>query len=929
MHFSFLMTFWTSLIYILPHSGIAQKLIPDSLANSNPTQKIIFLNEQAQKQQTGESAELYYNKAMELASSNNYDSLKLVTQYKRTNFYYQQGLYKKVFEEVNTLDSLARFYNNLFYQFRSHTIRANSFKMTAEENKALSEYEKAVEITKTIGDSLYIADAYNNVGDAYMYLEEFEKSKKYFLLALNIYEQLKVPETEKYVTYKNLSRVSDNLEETEFYLDKAFQIVKNEKNPKKLALFYLTKGDALMTKEYYAESITAFQESYRLADSIDYAFVKTIAAGGWGIANTELGNYDEAILKLREALTYEQPSPKNKLNFMQNLAKAYEGKLDFKSAYAILKEGNVLNDSINVSEANAKYAEFDAKFKTELKDKEITKQQLEITRQKNVRNKLIFYSVVILLIALGLFQWRSNKQKRKKIAVEAALQKEQEINDLRTKFLGNIAHEIRTPLTLVTGNLNLALENLENPKKAKKNIDTALENSKRITADANEILELLRFENSSAQVKKETILLDETLKRIIFSFSSLVEMKQIALNYKSEIPKTLFAEIDIEKTEKIINNLLSNAIKYSPSNTEIIIKSKIENGKLIISVTDFGDGIHYDETEKIFERFYQSVRNTTVGGIGIGLSLSRELAEAMGGSLTVNSEWKKGSTFTFTVPISEAETLTVASRKVINPETISSFEATEKTKSSQHSKILIVEDNPEMVNYLEEILSPMHQCEVAFDGEEALQKINSTNFDLITSDIMMPKMDGFQLREALNQSEAFKNIPFILLSAKTLEEDKIKGFKLGIDDYIVKPFNKNELIARINNLLANKSARQTYQIKNPDLLSTSESSDQKLLKKVEEFILENIDNEEFKIQELAESVGYSQRQFTRILKQYTGMTPVKFILEIRLQKAYQHLQHKTFFTLSEVRYHVGISSSAYFNKKFKERFGINPSDLLS
>ncbi len=588
-----------------------------------------------------------------------------------------------------------------------------------------------------------------------------------------------------------------------------------------------------------------------------------------------------------------------------------------------------VKDSVFKIMESDKYFEYDVKYKTAEKDKAIALQQLIIAKQNNTRNLYIFSAIALLLLALGIFLWFSNKQKRKKIVIETKLQKEQEINDLRTKFLGNIAHEIRTPLTLVTGNLNLALENLENPKKAKKNINTALENSKKITADANEILELLKFENSTAQLKKETVLLDDTLKRIVFSFNSLVEIKQIVLNYKSEIPKNLFAEIDIEKTEKIINNLLSNAIKYSPSNTEINAESKIENGRLVVTVTDFGDGIHYDETEKIFERFYQSVRNTTVGGIGIGLSLSRELAEAMDGSLTVISEWKKGSTFTFTVPVTEVDAKTVPSRKAINPETAPISEAPKKTKPSQHSKILIVEDNPEMVNYLVEILSPMHQCEVAFDGEEALQKINSENFDLITSDIMMPKMDGFQLREALNQSETFKNIPFILLSAKTLEDDKIKGFKLGIDDYIVKPFNKNELIARINNLLANKRARQTYQIKNSELLSTTESSDQKLLKKVEEFIMENIDNEEFKIQELAESVGYSQRQFTRILKQYTGFTPVKFILEIRLQKAYQHLQNKTFFTLSEVRYHVGISSSAYFNKKFRERFGINPSELLS
>ncbi|MFK5982010.1 MAG: helix-turn-helix domain-containing protein, partial [Flavobacteriaceae bacterium] len=171
--------------------------------------------------------------------------------------------------------------------------------------------------------------------------------------------------------------------------------------------------------------------------------------------------------------------------------------------------------------------------------------------------------------------------------------------------------------------------------------------------------------------------------------------------------------------------------------------------------------------------------------------------------------------------------------------------------------------------------------------------------------------------------------PFILISAKTLEEDKVKGFQLGIDDYVVKPFNKNELIARIDNLLANKKSREQWKLQNKDIEPVTDSSDIILLKKIEAEVISNISDESFKIAELASAVGYSQRQLTRILKQYTGMSPVKFILEIRLQKAYKLLQNKSFFTLSEVRYDVGITSSSYFNKKFKERFGINPSELIS
>jgi len=579
----------------------------------------------------------------------------------------------------------------------------------------------------------------------------------------------------------------------------------------------------------------------------------------------------------------------------------------------------------------SRFAEAEAKYQTEQKSKEIAQQQLEIEKQKNVRNIGIFGGFAALLVVFGLFQWRSNKQKRKKIAVEAELQKEQEINELRSKFLGNIAHEIRTPLTLITGNLDLALDNFDNSEKAKNNIKTALSNSKKVASDANEILELLKFEKNKTKLKVAPIRLDQTLKRMSLSFKSLAEMKNLNLIYQSNIEKEYVTQTDVEKLEKIVNNLVSNAIKHSPSGKDVIVDASVQHEQLEVRVTDYGQGIHYDETEKIFERFYQTNDNNTVGGIGIGLSLAREFAFLLGGTLEVESEKGVGSTFILLLSSPQLDTaiLPNESTDILNTITYDAQPEANVSSKTIKPKILIVEDNPEMCAYLVEILSVNYECTTAFDGQEALEKIKETRFDLITSDIMMPRMDGFQLREALNQHSKNKNIPFILISAKTLEDDKIKGFKLGVDDYIIKPFNKNELVARIDNLLKHKTSRDLWMLQNEDLLSESESSDQKLLKKIELVVIENLSNENFKIAQLGQSVGYSQRQLTRILKQYTGMTPVQFILEIRLQKAYNLLQQKTYFTLSEVRYNVGINSSTYFNKKFKERFGITPSELLS
>ena len=226
------------------------------------------------------------------------------------------------------------------------------------------------------------------------------------------------------------------------------------------------------------------------------------------------------------------------------------------------------------------------------------------------------------------------------------------------------------------------------------------------------------------------------------------------------------------------------------------------------------------------------------------------------------------------------------------------------------------------------MLSKKYECSVAFDGEEAYNKIVNENFSLITSDVMMPKVDGFELREKVNLLENKKNTPFILITAKHLEVDKIKGFNLGIHDYIVKPFNKNELLARVANLIKISEIRKEWQQKNQDLFEKNDSFENVLLEKIKKIIIENITNEDFKVEDLATEVGYSQRQLSRLLKQYTGLSPVKFILELRLIKAYQLLKDKSYYTLSEVKYDIGISSTSYFNVKFKERFGIKPSEFL-
>ncbi|MDT7831846.1 ATP-binding protein [Flavobacteriaceae bacterium S356] len=608
----------------------------------------------------------------------------------------------------------------------------------------------------------------------------------------------------------------------------------------------------------------------------------------------------------------------------RNIAEKNEELRNFKKAATFYKTyGDSLESHMN-KVIDSKFAEAESKYQVEQKDKEIAQQELEIEQQKNTRNLYIIISLIIFIVVFIYLQKRFNKQKRQKLIIENSLEKEQEINVMRAKFLGNISHEIRTPLTLISGNIQMALEEIGENKKLKEHLDNALLNSKKVIDDANEILHILKFDKSKQEVYYRSVSIVKFSKRIFLSFESAAKAKEITLEYKTNVTSEVEVQIDSDKVERILNNLITNAIKFSSSTSSIICSLALTDDQLEISIQDFGIGISIEEKNKVFERFYQSKTSKSVGGIGIGLALSKEFAELMNGDITVSSTLNKGSSFTLKLPY--IQTTSKANPQESTVITHPSKQDVDRTIKA--AKILIVEDNVEMNNFLKDIFKDMYDCSVAFDGKEAYDRILKEDFDLITSDVMMPRVDGFELRELLNQIPEKKDIPFILITAKSLEVDKLKGFQLGINDYIIKPFNKNELLARVRNLIENNKVKKEWHAKHQDLFEKDASFDVKLLEKVQKIVASNIMNEDFKVDVIAKEIGYSQRQLSRLLKQYTGMSPVKFILEIRLQKAYQLLKDKTHKTLAEVKYNIGISSTPYFNSKFKQRFGVKPSEFI-
>ncbi|MEO1807751.1 MAG: ATP-binding protein, partial [Bacteroidota bacterium] len=595
-----------------------------------------------------------------------------------------------------------------------------------------------------------------------------------------------------------------------------------------------------------------------------------------------------------------------------------------------------LEDSLTEIQAKEDIKNQSAQFQIEARKKAVEAEKANTEAARRLNQQILIFAGFFLALLVLVYQWYINQQKHQKRQAEMALQakvleaeKLQELDQFKSRFFTNISHELRTPLTLIISPLADVLPDLRSVAIRQK-LSLVQQNAQRLLSLVNEIMDLSKVESGKLELQLGSADFTSLIRRIFLSFSSMAEAKEIQYTLDL-IEDAVFVETDLDKVEKIIQNLLSNAIKFTPKGGKVHVKVQQEKVGFRFSVKDTGQGIPEADLPRVFDRFFQ-VQEANVplqGGTGVGLALTKELTHLLGGDIQVQSVWGKGSTFEVYLPMK-------ASTSSQEPEvqegqssayTLSGFAPL--LISGEKPRILLVEDNPEMSQYLANILAEEYQVTWAGHGQQALQKIRSQSFDAILSDVMMPIMDGFELRAQLNEHPQWKWIPFVLLTARHLETDKIKGFQLGIADYLTKPFSTAELKARLHSLIQNKIAREIYLREEPQASTEAEmSTSQQMLKKAEQTVLDNLDNPQFGVEALASHMNYSAKNLRRIIKKETGLTTVNFILEIRLQKARELLENRRVASVFDAQVQVGISSNSYFTKKFTERFGKNPREVV-
>ncbi|MGB0430129.1 MAG: response regulator [Bacteroidia bacterium] len=552
-----------------------------------------------------------------------------------------------------------------------------------------------------------------------------------------------------------------------------------------------------------------------------------------------------------------------------------------------------------------------------------------------------FWLLIICLTALStllLVKRRTQKLENQKVELEKMVSErtltiEKQANELKsldkqkTKFFANVSHELRTPLTLVLGPLEkiISQDEVTLPTLVEQNVNRSLRSVKTLQSMVNEILDLTKLESKKLELSFKDILLEPVLRAAFFAFEPIAEQRDIHLEFKSLIQPDIVVRADEDKLQKVVRNLVANAIKFSKSNAQIKIElGKTESDHFYFKVIDQGIGISADEHKRIFERYYQSKDGKAQGGTGIGLAFCKEIALLMHGDLVVESQKAKGSSFIFSfkaTQISKEQARLQSENDNLDHSDLVSLSSIVIPKELT---VLVVEDNFELRKYIVSILDSHFKIIEASNGVEALSVLEKRKVDLITSDVMMPEMDGMELLGRIKQHEEWRAIPTIMLTAKSNKADKIDAFKIGIDDYITKPFLARELTARVGNVLQNLKIRRAA-VKE---LKEQDHVQQNLVAQIQNFVLNRLTEGKITVADVAMAVGQSERSLLRSVKAECGLTVNNLIKEIRLTQARDFFEERRFETVQEIMYATGFKSHAHFAKDFHKRFGKKPNEYF-
>lgn len=565
---------------------------------------------------------------------------------------------------------------------------------------------------------------------------------------------------------------------------------------------------------------------------------------------------------------------------------------------------------------------------------------------------VLLFFVVLLVVACGLAvrayvaKARINRQLNASMDQQRQMTEEMErMTQTQLQFFTNVSHELRTPLTLIAGPTDQLLEDDTVQGAHRMMLEMVRRNTRILIQLVGEILDFRKVQNNKAHLHLNRFALQRELATWANDFQAVAARRKITIDVDaSEVRQDAVIIADRDKLEHIYFNLMSNALKYTPEGGRITTALSYDGKQYVLSVSDTGKGIEEEALPHLFDRFFQA--RGAVGGTGIGLSLVKAYVDLHHGDIRVESNEGEGTRFFISLPAAQPgydpakdrEARPVAERELVDdsyvPEDINAKEAADRITNAEdfdadRPLVLIIDDNNGMRAYLRSILKDRYNVSEAADGRQGLEKARREAPKLIVCDVMMPVMDGLEFTRQLKEDIATSHIPVVLLTARSLPEQREKGYETGADSYLTKPFSGQVLLSRIDNLLRSRTLLRS--LFSGDKAEAAEeerlcSQDKTFVTRLREIIQQHLADSDFSVERLGEEIGLSRVQLYRKVKVLTGKTPVELLRKARLMKA-RTMVTTTDRSIAEIAYATGFTSPSYFNKCFKDEFGVSPGGM--
>ncbi|WP_455074890.1 hybrid sensor histidine kinase/response regulator transcription factor [Prevotella fusca] len=793
-------------------------------------------------------------------------------------------------------------------------------------------------LCKECTDTSYVARknrvvSLNGLGNVYMTLGNFERADSVLRLALAGEQRLNSAVGQA-INYANLGSIFERHGKTDsawVYYRKSMALNTEAENELGIALCHTNFGSLYEKARQYDKATEEYEAAYQMmkASKDEWHALNTLIALA-GIYHVTGNNAKKMeYLSNAKAMAERIKSPEHLADIHTLYYKHYMQAGDYRSALASYEKATVLQDSVlNIEKVNRiQNTSLNIERNHQVREMDAAKQTLEEERAaRKVGFAILGFALLILIGALVIFLYLQRIHRRNHLELK-------KMAAMRENFFTNITHEFRTPLTVILG-LSRDLQEVDSVE-TKEKAQVIERQGKGLLALINQLLDISKVKSAVGRPDWKNGNIVAFLTMIVEGYHDYARSHNIDLQ--------MFAEGEIvmdfipDYVVKVMNNLLSNSFKFTPAYGKIRILVKRVDEQLHIAVSDTGKGISKETLQHVFEPFYQDENNTQHVGSGVGLALVEQIIRAVNGSITVDSELGKGTTFHISLPVSnrcqQKVSLEAEKNTPVLPET--AVELTDSSSEDNDCRLLIIEDNRDIAAYIGSQFAGSYAVSYAENGKDGLEKALELVPDLIITDLMMPGMDGLEVCRQVRANEIINHIPIIIVTAKITEEERIRGIEAGADAYLSKPFNADELRTRVEKLLEGRKLLQAKFATLPAELKKTEEQEDNAPKDVDLRFLARLSsivymllssNKDVDVTNIASHMCMSSRQFYRKVNALTGYTPSAYILRLRIKRAKTLLANSPQLSLGEVADKCGFTDYSNFVRAFKNVCGVIPTD---